>query len=158
MKEFVNKLSQELFNPLNIQHTKTSLPHPPCEVEVFNKAIKKYLAYFVDDTTLDWENLLPALMLSYNRSYHSTIATTLFELLFGVKPYLPSFPNHDIQWVHYGKSSSAERLDQLVQKILFLGKRVPVHLGKNTKRTLTKQHFPTTSNSMILSGTKIFPQ
>ncbi len=45
--------------------------------QVFNKTVKNYLASFVDDTTLDWENFLPALMLSYNTSYHSTIATNI---------------------------------------------------------------------------------
>jgi hypothetical protein len=56
------------------------------QVEVFNKRVKKYLASFMDDTTLNWENFLLALMLSYNTSYHSTITTTPFELLFGEKP------------------------------------------------------------------------
>jgi hypothetical protein len=57
---------------------------------------------------LDWENFLPALMLSYNTSYHSTIAMTPFELLFGEKPRLLSFPNPNIQRLHYGKSTLAE--------------------------------------------------
>jgi hypothetical protein len=35
-----------------------TLAHPQCnaQVEVFNKTIMKYIASFVDDTTLDWEN------------------------------------------------------------------------------------------------------
>jgi hypothetical protein len=110
-KEFVNKLSRELFDLLNIEHTKMTLAHPQCntQVEVFNKTVKKYyLASFADDTTLDWENFLPALMLSYNTSYHSTIAMTPFELLFGTKTRLPSFPNPDIQRMHYGELTSAE--------------------------------------------------
>ncbi len=117
-KEFVNKPSKELFDFLNVQHTKTTPAHPECnvQVEVFNKNVKKYLASFVDDTKLDQENFLPALMLSYNTSYHSTIATMPFELLFGTKPRLPSFPNPDIQRVHYGESTLAERY-QLLQKI-----------------------------------------
>jgi hypothetical protein len=84
-KEFVNKLSKELFDLLNVEHTKMTPAHPQCnaQVEVFNKTVTKYLAALVDDTTLDWENFLPALMLSYNTSYHSTIATMPFELLFG---------------------------------------------------------------------------
>ncbi len=57
-------------------------------------------------------------MLSYNTSYHSTIATTPFELLFGEKPRLPSFPNPDIQRLHYGESTAAERY-QLLQKIRY---------------------------------------
>jgi len=49
---------------------------------VFNKTVKKYVASFVDATVLNWETFLPALALSYNSSYHSTIATTPFEVLF----------------------------------------------------------------------------
>jgi hypothetical protein len=62
-------------------------------------------------------------MLSYNTSYHSTIATTPFELLFGTKPCLPSFPNLDIQRMHYGETTSAERY-QLLQKIRFIAKNI----------------------------------
>ncbi len=104
-KEFVNKLSNELFTLLNVQHTKTTLAHPQCnaQVEVFNKTVKKCLASFVDDTTLDWENFLPALMLSNNTSYHSTIDTTPFELLFGKKNQLLSFTNPEIHLLQYGE-------------------------------------------------------
>jgi hypothetical protein len=75
-KEFVNKLSTEVFTLLNVQHTKTTLAHPQCisQVEAFNNTIKRYSASFVDDTTLDWDNFLPALMLYYNINYHSTIS------------------------------------------------------------------------------------
>ncbi len=93
-----------------------TLAHPQCntQVEVFNKTAKKYLASFIDDTTLDWENFLLALVLSYNTSYHSTIATVPLELRFGTKPRLPSFPNPDIQKVHYSESTLAEQY-QLLQ-------------------------------------------
>jgi hypothetical protein len=62
-KEFVNKLSQELFSLLKVQHTKTTPAHPQSNVQVLNNAIKKHLASFVYDCTLDWEKFLPALML-----------------------------------------------------------------------------------------------
>jgi hypothetical protein len=67
-----------------------SLAHPQCnaQVEVFNKTVKKFLQSFVDETTLNWETLLLALALSYNTSYHSTLASTPFELLFGEKARL----------------------------------------------------------------------
>jgi hypothetical protein len=77
-------------------------------VEVFNKTVKKYLASFVDDTALNWETFLPSLSLSYNTSYHSSIATTPFELLFGEKARLPSFPNEDIKKIHYSEMSVAD--------------------------------------------------
>jgi hypothetical protein len=97
---------------LNVQHSKTTPYHPQCnsQVEVFNKTVKKYLASYVDETPLHWDEFLPALMLSYNTSYHSTIATTPFELLFGVRPRLPSLPTPEIQRQHYGESFPAERL------------------------------------------------
>jgi hypothetical protein len=106
-KEFVNKLSAELFQPLNVRHTKMSPAHLQCnaQVKVFNKTVKKLLQSLVDDTTLNWETFLLALAISYNTSYHSTIATTPFELLFGEKARLPSFPNEDNQQLHYGETS-----------------------------------------------------
>jgi transposase InsO family protein len=85
-KEFVNKVMAEICKLLNVQHSKTSPYHPQCnaQVEVFNKTVKKYMASFVNATTLNWEESLRALMLAYNTGYHSTIATTPFDLLFGV--------------------------------------------------------------------------
>jgi hypothetical protein len=84
---------------LNVAHTKTSPAHTQCnsQVDVFNKTVKKYLASFMDDTALKWETFLPALLLSYNMSYHSMIGTTPFKLLFREKARLPSFPYEDIQ-------------------------------------------------------------
>jgi len=109
-KEFVNKLSAEMIELMNLSHARMSPAHPQCnfQVEVVNKTVMKYLASFVDDTALNWETFLPALALSYNTSYHSTIATTPFKLLFGEKARIPSFPNEDIQKVHYGETSAAE--------------------------------------------------
>jgi hypothetical protein len=67
-KEFANKLSAELFQLLNISHTKTSPVHLQCnaQVKVFNKTVKKFLQSLVNDTTLNWQTFLPALAISYN--------------------------------------------------------------------------------------------
>jgi hypothetical protein len=136
-KEFVNKLSAELFQLLNVSHTKTSPAHSQCnaQVEVFNKTVKKFLQSFVDDTTLNWETFLPALAISYNTSYHSTIATTPFELLFGEKARLPSFPNEDIQQIHYGETSAAERF-KFLQKL-----RPKVHQFATEQGQKSKNNF-----------------
>jgi hypothetical protein len=52
VKELVNKLSAQLFELLNVSHTKTSPAHPQynAQVKVFNKKVKK----IVDDSTLIW--------------------------------------------------------------------------------------------------------
>jgi hypothetical protein len=84
---------------------------------------------------------LPALMLSYNTSYHSTIATTPFKLLFGKKPRMPSFPNPDIQRLHCGELTAAEHY-QLPQKIRFLAKNVASDQGAKIKDNFDKSAFP----------------
>jgi hypothetical protein len=71
------------------------------------------LASYVHETTLNWDEFLPALMLAYNTGYHSTIVTTPFELLFGVRPRLLSLPAPEIQCQHYGEFFPAERLQLL---------------------------------------------
>jgi hypothetical protein len=80
-------------------------------------------------------------MLSYNTSYHSTIATTPFELLFGEKPRMPSFPNPEIQRTYYGNSSAAERY-QLLQKIRFLAKNIAADQGEKIKDNFDKSVLP----------------
>jgi hypothetical protein len=110
-------------------------------VEVFNKTVKKYLASFVADTALNWETFLPALVLSYNTSYHSTIATTPFELLFGEKAKLPSFPSEDIQKVHYGETSAAERFN-LLQKLRKVAHENAAANGQKTKEQYDKKAMP----------------
>jgi hypothetical protein len=148
-KEFVNKLTAEMMELLNISHTKTSLAHPQCnsQVEVFNKTVKKYLASFVDNTALNWETFLPALALSYNTSYHSPIATTPFELLFGEKARLPSFPNKDIQKIHYVETSVAECFN-LLQKIRKIAHENAATNGQKQKINLINGHFLIHSKSV----------
>jgi hypothetical protein len=133
-KEFMNKLLVEMMELMNVSHTRTSPAHPQCnsQVEVFNKTVKIYLVSYVDDTALNWETFLPALALRYNTSYHSTIATTPFELLFGGKARLPSFPSKDIQKVHYGETSGAERFN-LLQKLRKLAHDNSAANGQKTK-------------------------
>jgi len=63
-KEFTNQMATQLFRALNIRHSTTSSYHPQCnsQAEVCNKTIAKYLAAFVNSSTLDWEPYVPALM------------------------------------------------------------------------------------------------
>ena len=156
-KEFVNKLSAEMLELLNVQHSKTSPYHPQCnsQVEVFNKTVKKYLASYVNDSTLNWDEWLPALMLAYNTSYHSTIATTPFELLFGVKPRLPSLPAPDIERHHYGESIAAERF-QMLQQARKLAQQTAAEQGekyKNQYDKLASPHKFETGQKVWLSDT-----
>jgi hypothetical protein len=62
-KEFTNQMGEHLFRSLDIRHSTTTSYHPQCnsQAEVCNKKIAKYLAAFVDGSTLDWEIYVPAL-------------------------------------------------------------------------------------------------
>ncbi len=61
-----------------------------------------------------------------------------FELLFGEKARLPSFPNEDIQKVHYGEKSAAERFN-LLQKLRKVAHDNAATNGQKTKEQYDKK-------------------
>jgi len=99
------------------------------------------LQSFVNDTTLNWGTFLPAQAISYNTSYHSTIATTPFELLFGGKSRLPSFPNENIQQIHYSETSEAERFN-LRQKLRAKAHQIATEQGLKSISIFYKNAVP----------------
>jgi len=114
-KEFCAQLSEHLFQQLGSTHLKTSPYHPQCnsQVEIVNKTIAKYLASFVDESTLDWELFLPPLMFCYNTSVHTSTKTSPHFLTYGYFPRLPLLFGEDINKVFYGESSVDEQMAQL---------------------------------------------
>jgi hypothetical protein len=112
-KEFINKLTKELWTLLDIKQTHTSPSHPQCnaQVEVFNKHVAKYLQKFVSQTTLDWERLLAPMVFSYNTQYHRSIKCSPFQVMYGMEPRLPSFPAPDMP--NYSESEASDRLREL---------------------------------------------
>jgi hypothetical protein len=100
--------------------------------------------------TLNWETFRPALAISYNTSYHSTIATMPFELLFGEKARLPSFPNEYIQQIHYGETSAAEQFNFL-QKLRAKAHQMASEHGFKSKNNFDKN----TSAHNFKSGEKV---
>jgi transposase InsO family protein len=114
-KEFTNKMAEHLFAALHIRHSTTSAYHPQCnsQAEVCNKTIAKYLAAFVDDSTLDWELYVPAMMFTYNASYHHSVKATPFSLTFGLEARLPSFFAPDFRQLYDPELSDDNLLAQL---------------------------------------------
>jgi hypothetical protein len=92
----------------------------------------------VDDTILNWETFLPVLAISYNTSCQSTITATPFELLFGEKACLTSFPNEDIQQIHYGETSAVERFNFL-QKLRAKAHQFATDQGQKSKDNFDKK-------------------
>jgi transposase InsO family protein len=113
-KEFCNNLAKELYALLQIKHSTTTPYWPQCnsQAEVANKTIQKYLASFVDSTTLDWPVYMAPMAFAYNTSVHRSIKTTPFFLTHGVEPRYPSFPNPDVQR-YYGESQAADWFNTL---------------------------------------------
>ena len=98
-REFKNALWTEIVKQLNSKHSTTSAHHPQCnsQAEVCNKTIASYLSAMVDETTLNWEEFVPALMFCYNTSFHRSIKTSPFYLTFGIEPRTPAFFGADIR-------------------------------------------------------------
>jgi hypothetical protein len=112
-KEFINKLTKELWGLLDIKQTHTSPSHPQCnaQVEVFNKHVAKYLQKFVSTSTLDWEILIAPMVFSYNTQYHRAIKCSPYQVMYGMEPRLPSFPAPDMP--NYSESEASDRLREL---------------------------------------------
>ena len=85
-KEFTAGICKKLWKKLDVIHSTTTPRHPQCysQAEVVNKTIAKYLAAFVDESTLDWESYLHPLMFSYNTSFHRSIKTSPFFITYGI--------------------------------------------------------------------------
>ncbi len=114
-KEFTIQMAQKLFSALDIKHTTTLSYHPQCnsQVEVCNKTIAKYLAAFVDETTLDWEVYVPALMFAYNTSFHRSVQARPFSLTYGIEARLPAFFAPDFCQLHDPDSANNNLLGTL---------------------------------------------
>ncbi len=108
-------MAMHLFASLDVRHTAMASYHPQCnsQAEVCNKMIAKYLAAFVNESTLDWELYVPALAFAYNTSFHRSVKATPFRLTFGVEARLPFFFAHNFQRLHSPTLPGDSLLDQL---------------------------------------------
>ena len=142
-KEFINNLSKELCEKLEIKHSKNTPYHPQCnaQVEVFNKTVQNYLSKVVNPSTLDWELYLAPLMFSYNTSFHATIKASPFQLTFGMEPRLPSFPGPEVQRKTYGEDWTSERL-QILQKARLIAEQNAQKAADKSKENFDKNSTP----------------
>jgi len=110
-KEFVSHICQTLWDKLELIHNTTTPRHPQAnsQAEVVNRSIIRYLASFVDDTTLDWECFLAPLMFSYNTTFHRSLKTSPFFMTFGVHPRVPQ----EIVRPQYGSDLPTEIMQRL---------------------------------------------
>jgi hypothetical protein len=108
---------------------------------VANKTIAKYLASFVDESTLDWEYYIYPLTFYYNTSFHRSIQATPYELTYGMEPRMPGIPGPEIRRKFYGESTTDER----IQRLLFardIARRHNEEATEKTKRDYDKKATP----------------
>lgn len=95
-KEFVNKMSDELYSLLNIRRLTTSAYHPQCnsQAEVINKSLSRYMRAYLEDHDEEWEFYLPSMTYSYNTSHHRSIGCSPFLMTFGYEARGPETGKH----------------------------------------------------------------
>ena len=147
-KEFSNELANELYKLMDIEQTTTTPYHPQfnAQTEVCNKTIQKYLAAFVDKSTLDWEMYLAPLTFSYNTSLHSTVKATPYFLTYGQDARAPSFPNPDVQ--RYCGESQAAEWHQTLQ----LARQLASHHNMKARERGEFDHTKKLSHLTMLQG------
>jgi transposase InsO family protein len=93
-KEFCNKLLDEVCKIWGVEKARTSPFHPQTNssAESYNRTIIKYMRAILDNcATLEWEEMLPSMMLAYNTHIHRSTKESPFFLTFAHDPRLPYF-------------------------------------------------------------------
>ena len=150
-KEFINATLKELCSLLEIVQICTSPYHPQtnAQAEVLNKTVAGYLKKFVNETTLDWEMYVPALNFAYNTSYHRTIATSPFRLMYGIKPRMPG-ALLDKEFKTYSETDSADRF-----RILQKARQIALERSLNAKDEQRFFHDKKCDPNLLRIGQKV---
>jgi hypothetical protein len=87
---FTSKFWQELFclSRVTLQMSLAYHPQSDDQSEVINKVIVMYLWCLTGDNPKEWTHWLPWAEFCYNTSYHRSINTTPFKLVYGQDPPL----------------------------------------------------------------------
>lgn len=90
-RNFESNLFKELCRLLDVNKTRTSPYHPQSDglIERFNRTLLTMLSLFVDSNQLNWDSLLPYVMMAYRSSVHASTGFTPYKVLFGQEIVLP---------------------------------------------------------------------
>jgi transposase InsO family protein len=93
-KEFCNELVNRLCALWDVDKRRTSPyhPHTNLSAESYNRSMRKNITAMTDEHPhMDWEDLLPSMMLSYNCHMHRATGDSPFFLTFAHDQRLPYF-------------------------------------------------------------------
>jgi hypothetical protein len=91
--------------------------------------IAAYLKTQVLSSTLDLEQYIAPMMFAYNTTYHRSIKSILFEVTFGLEPWITENPNPDLRRL-YGEDLGTEMFQRL-QNCQNLAKKLQVKITTN---------------------------
>ncbi|KAF0684480.1 Aste57867_23542 [Aphanomyces stellatus] len=88
---FISKVSECLYNMFNVRHTPTTSYRPQANgvVERVNRVVKERLRALMASGD-DWDEKLPAVTTSYNRSIHAATGYSPFYAFFLREPFTPT--------------------------------------------------------------------
>ena len=123
-KVFLSNFWRELFKHQGTYLKRSTAYHPQTDgqTEVVNRSLEAYLRCFASGSPKQWAKWLSWAEYWYNTSYHSSIKTTPFKVLYGRDP--PRI-------VSYGQGSSLTfEVDQYLQERDGIIQELKVHLAK----------------------------
>jgi hypothetical protein len=88
---FTSKFWKAFVAQMRVQHGMSTAFHPQSDgnTERVNRVLEDMLRHYIDPTQTNWDFLLPMVQFSINNSYHESINSVPFELVYGKRPYLP---------------------------------------------------------------------
>jgi transposase InsO family protein/predicted aspartyl protease len=90
-KQFLSKLSKEIYKLLCVEKLNTSGYHPQTDGlnERFNRTLVTSISKYVNEHQDDWDRYIPYCSFAYNTSVQSSTAETPFFLTYGRDPIMP---------------------------------------------------------------------
>ncbi|CAL0299520.1 unnamed protein product [Lupinus luteus] len=125
---FISKFWQDLFALQGVQLQLSSSYHPQTDgqSEVVNKCLETYLRCMCSDAPQHWLRWLPLAEWWYNTTFHTSINSTPYEIVYGQPPpaYLPYLPGE----------SKIELVDRSLSKRDAMLKLLKFHLRRAQQR------------------------
>ena len=122
-RQYESEIIQTICRRLNIKKKRTSPYHPRGNgmVERFNRTLKEQLAKLILENGGEWDHYLPAVVLSFNSTPHSSTGYSPYFLAHGREPRLPaavtlSTPMSSLTPQNYG-TELVRRLDTVFQAV-----------------------------------------
>lgn len=90
-KEFVNSLSDHLFQLTGVQHIVSTAYHPQTNGldERFNQTLQRSLLKLIEEHEDKWEDFLDSILFAYRSSKQASTKYSPFYIMYGREPRMP---------------------------------------------------------------------